>query len=229
MEQNLSQTEQNYHDSFEDFENNQAEAVFSAFFGDCSEEEQLILREFGSKFNIRANDALWTIAGVFIFFGRFCNKLPMKVKSAVDEGQHEAIETIKQVATSVAQLETTKAQSVLSESLIKISQDILNQNRKKMWLYDFSIPLVCACLAVFCLCLISFVGGAAVAGKGWGYSPLDALLNAPAGWIIPLALIPVGGFALFRGLTEQGRSRVVNLCVAGLSVAMVLYVLPHIL
>ena len=229
MEQNLSQTEQDYHDSFEDFENNQAEAVFSAFFGDCSEEEQLILREFGSKFNIRANDALWAIAGVFVFFGRFCNKLPLKVKSAVDEGQQEAIETIKQVATSIAELETTKAQAVLSESLMKISQDILNQNRKKMWLYDFFIPLVCACLVVFCLCLISFVGGAAVAGKGWGHSPLDALLHAPAGWILPLALIPVGGFALFRGLTEQGRGRFVNLCVAGLSMAMILYVLPHIL
>ena len=44
MEQNLSQTEQDYQDSFEDFENNQAEAVFSAFFGDCSEEEQLWLK-----------------------------------------------------------------------------------------------------------------------------------------------------------------------------------------
>ena len=77
MEQNLSQNEQDYHASFADFENHQVEAVFSAFFGDCSEEEKLILREFGSKFNIRANDALWAIAGVFVFFGRFCNKIPL--------------------------------------------------------------------------------------------------------------------------------------------------------
>ena len=229
MEQNLSQTEQDYQNSFEEFEGNQAEAVFSAFFGDCSEEEQLILRELGAKFNIRANDALWAIAGVFVFFGRFCNKFPQKIKDAVLEGQNDAIENIKQISASIAQLETTKAQSILSESLMKISQDILDQNRRKMWLYDFFIPLACACLAVFCLCLISFVGGAAVAGKGWGHSPLEALLNAPAGWIIPLALIPVGGFALFRGLTEQGRWRFMNLCVAGISAALVLGVLPHIL
>ena len=229
MEQNLSQDKQTYQDSFEDFEGNQAEAVFSAFFGDCSEEEQLILRELGAKFNIRANDALWAIAGVFVFFGRICNKLPLKIQEAVHDGQNEAIDTIKQAAASIAELETAKAQSLLSESLLKISNDILSQNRKKMWLYDFFIPLVCACLAVFCLCLISFVGGAAIVGKGWGHSPLEALLNAPAGWIIPLALIPVGGFALFRGLTEQGRSRFVNLCVVGVTVALVLGVLPHIL
>lgn len=229
MEQNISQTEQDYQNSFEMFEGNQAEAVFSAFFGDCSEEEQLILRELGAKFNIRANDALWAIAGIFVFFGRVCNKFPQKIKDAVLEGQNDAIENIKQIAASITQLETTKAQSILSESLMKISQDILNQNRKKMWLYEFFIPMACACLAVFCLCLISFVGGAAVAGKGWGHSPLEALLNAPAGWIIPLALIPVGGFALFRGLTEQGRCRFMNLCVAGISAALVLGVLPHIL
>ncbi len=232
MEQNFSQNEQNLRDSqdsFEDFEGNQAEATFAAFFGDCSEEEQLLLRELGSKFNIRANDALWAIAGVFVFFGRFCNKLPMKIQEAVHEGQSEAVETIKQVAASIAELEAHKAQSVLSASLMNISQEILNQNRKKMWLYDFFIPLVCSCLGVFCLCLISFVGGAAVAGKGWEHSPIEALLNAPAGWIIPLALIPVGGFALFRGLTEQGQSRVVNLCLAGITAALVLGVLPHIL
>ena len=112
---------------------------------------------------------------------------------------------------------------------MKISQDILDQNRRKMWLYDFFIPLACACLAVFCLCLISFVGGAAVVGKGWGHSPLEALLNAPAGWIIPLALIPVGGFALFRGLTEQGKGKFINLVTALIIAVLVLCVIPHIL
>lgn len=49
IEQNFSQSEQVSQDSFDVFEDKQAQAVFSAFFGDCSEEEQLILREFGSK------------------------------------------------------------------------------------------------------------------------------------------------------------------------------------
>ena len=77
--------------------------------------------------------------------------------------------------------------------------------------------------------LYSFIGGTAVAGKGWGHSPADALLNAPAGWIIPLAFIPVSGFALFRGLTEQGRDKYINLVVAVIIAILALCVLFHIL
>ena len=76
---------------------------------------------------------------------------------------------------------------------------------------------------------IRFIGGTAVAGKAWGHSPVEALLNAPAGWIIPLALIPVGGLALFRGLTEQGRTKYLNLLAALIVAVGVLCVLAHIL
>lgn len=117
----------------------------------------------------------------------------------------------------------------LSDSLQQISQNILSQHRKNLWLYDFFLPLACACLGIFLLCLISFIGGAAIAGKGWGQSPVEALLNAPASWIIPLALIPVGGFALFRGLTEQGRTKYLNLLAALIVAVGVLCVLAHIL
>ena len=65
--------------------------------------------------------------------------------------------------------------------------------------------------------------------KVGGHSPINALLNAPAGWIIPLALIPVGGLALFRGLTEQGRTKYLNLLVALIVAVLVLCVLSHIL
>jgi hypothetical protein len=117
----------------------------------------------------------------------------------------------------------------ISESLVKISQDFLRQQRERSWLGDFFIPIVCSCLGIFFLCLISFIGGAAVAGKGWGHSPVEALLNVPAGWIIPLALIPVGGLALFRGLTEQGKSRLINLITALIISVLVLWVISRIL
>ena len=117
----------------------------------------------------------------------------------------------------------------ITDALMKISQDFFNQQRKEKLILDFFIPLFCMCLGIFFLCLISFIGGAAVAGKGWGHSPLEALLNAPAGWIIPLALVPVGGFALFRGLTEQGKSRLINLVTALIIALLVLCVLLHIL
>ena len=110
----------------------------------------------------------------------------------------------------------------ITEALMKISQDFFNQQRKE-------IPLFCMCLGIFFLCLISFIGGAAVAGKGWGHSPVEGLLNAPAGWIIPLALVPVGGFALFRGLTGQGKDRLINLVAALIIALLVLCVLIQIL
>ena len=136
---------------------------------------------------------------------------------------------MQKAAADSVEFETKKALSNLSETLQKISQDIFNQHRKKTWLYDFFIPLTFACIGVFCLCLISFVGVAAVAGKGWGHSPVSALLNAPAGWIIPLSLIPVGGFALFRGLTEQGKSKYMYFVVAVIIAILALCVLSHIL
>ena len=115
------------------------------------------------------------------------------------------------------------------ETLMETSQDFFNQQKKKTWIYDFFVPMVCACLGIFFLCLISFIGGAAVAGKGWGHSPVEALLNAPAGWIIPLALIPVCGFALFRGLTGQGKDKLINLITALIIAVLVSCVISHIL
>ena len=117
----------------------------------------------------------------------------------------------------------------ITEALIKISQDFFNKQRKEKLISDFFIPLFCMCLGIFFLCLISFIGGAAVASKGWGHSPVEALLNAPAGWIIPLALVPVGGFALFRGLTGQGKDRLINLVAALIIALLVLCVLIQIL
>ena len=120
-------------------------------------------------------------------------------------------------------------QESITEVLMKTSQDFFNQQRKREWSYDFFIPVAYACFGIFFLCLVSFVGGAAVVGKGWGHSPVEALLNAPAGWIIPLALIPVCGLALFRGLTEQGKNRLINLIGALIIAVLVLCVLSHIL
>ena len=207
----------------------EAEANYNAFFGEGSEEEQLRIREIASKLNIRSNDAIWIIVFIFNYFGRFYQHLPQKIKSAVHDSLNDCVEALKNSAEVISQNEAQKSKDILSESLARISQEILTQHQKKMRLYDFFLPLAWSCLGIFCLCLVSFIGGAAVAGKGWGHSPLEALLNAPAGWIIPLALIPVGGVSLYQGLTEQGKTKYLNLTVAFLSAALVLCVLPHIL
>ena len=207
----------------------EAEANYNAFFGEGSEEEQLRIREIASKLNIRSNDAIWIIVFIFNYFGRFYQHLPQKIKSAVHDSLNDCVEALKNSAEVISQNEAQKSKDILSESLARISQEILSQHQKKMRLYDFFLPLAWSCLGIFCLCLVSFIGGAAVAGKGWGHSPLEALLNAPAGWIIPLALIPVGGLALFRGLTEQGRTKYLNLLAALIVAVLVLCVLAHIL
>ena len=215
-------------ENLEQYEN-EAEANYSAFFGKGSEEEQSRLREIASKLNIRDNDAIWIIVFVFNYFGRFYFQLPQKIKASVQETLCGCVENLKQDAQIISQIQAQKSQDIFSDTLTRISQEILNQHRKNMRLYEFFLPLAGACFGIFCLCLISFVGGAAVAGKGWGHSPLEALFNAPAGWILPLALIPVGRFALFRGLTEQGRVRYMNLTAAFLVALLVLCVIPHIL
>ena len=120
-------------------------------------------------------------------------------------------------------------QESITKVLMKTSQDFFKQQRKRVWSYDFFIPVACACFGIFFLCLVSFIGGAAVVGKGWGHSPVEALLNAPAGWIIPLALIPVCGLALFRGLTEQGKDKFINLITALIIAVLVSCVISHIL
>ena len=208
---------------------NEAEANYSAFFGKGSEEEQLRLREIASKLNIRNNDAIWIIVFIFNYFGRFYFQLPQKIKVSVQETLCGCVENLKKDAEIISQIQAQKSQDIFSDTLTRISQEILNQHKKKMRLYDFFLPLAGACFGIFCLCLISFVGGAAVAGKGWGHSPIEAMLNAPAGWIIPLALIPVGGVALYKGLTEQGKTKYLNLGAAFVIAALVLCVLPHIL
>lgn len=224
--QDLTQTEQT---SFENFEKEKSESILAAFFNDCNEEEQKIINEFSQIQGIRANDAVWVFVKIFFGINRANNTLPQRISDALDAKTNEILEAIKQFAASSVENEAQKAMSNLSDSLMKFSQDFLNQQRKSAWIYDFFVPVVCACLGIFFLCLISFIGGAAVAGKGWGHSPVEALLNTPAGWIIPLALIPVCGLALFRGITEQGKSRLVNLIIALIIAVLVLCVVFHIL
>ena len=209
--------------------NQEEKTALSAFFKDCNEEEQKIINEFSQIQGIRANDAIWVFVKVFFGINRANNTLPQRISDALDVKTNEILEAVKQFAASSVENEAQKAMSNLSDSLIKISQDFLNQQRKSAWIYDFFVPVACVCMGIFFLCLISFIGGAAVAGKGWGHSPVEALLNAPAGWIIPLALIPVCGFALFRGLTEQGKSRLINLMAALIMAFLFLCVLFHIL
>ena len=224
--QDLTRTEQT---SFENFEKEKSESILAAFFDDCNEEEQKIINEFSQIQGIRANDAVWVFVKVFFGINRANNTLPQRISDALDAKKNEILEAVKQFAASSVENEAQKAMSNLSDSLMKISQDFLNQQRKRAWIYDFFVPVACACMGIFFLCLISFVGGAAVAGKGWGHSPVEALLNAPAGWIIPLALIPVCGVALFRGLTEQGKGRLINLMAASIMAILFLCVLIHIL
>lgn len=227
--QEINNTEQARQDSFETSDLQKSENLLASFLSDCNEEERKVIDEFSQTLGIRTNDAIWAFVKIFFTLNRANNNLPKRITDALDTKKDEIIDCIKKFAASAVELETKKAMDNLSDTLQQVSQNILNQHRKNMWLYDFFLPLACVCLGIFLLCLISFIGGAAIAGKGWGHSPLEALLNAPAGWILPLALIPVGGIALFRGLTEQGRTKYLNLLAALIVAVGVLCVLAHIL
>ena len=225
MEQETLTTSQEETQTLEETEYRNAEALYESFFGEGTEEEQLRIRELAAKLNVRDNDALWIIIYVLNYFGRFYRDLPEKLKTA----SAECFETVQKAATEISEAEARKAQILFAETLTKSTQEILERHKSRAWVYELFLPLAWSCMGVFCLCLVSFVGGAAVSGKGWGHSALTALLNAPAGWIVPLALIPISGFALFRGLTEQGRARYINLAAAFLSGILAFGILFYIL
>jgi len=85
------------------------------------------------------------------------------------------------------------------------------------------------CGWAFLLCLMAFVAGAATAGKGWGTSPIAALLNAPAGGVLALEMIPVAGLMLYRGLTIYGaKKKATYLITSILLIAFVVSVLSFI-
>ncbi len=209
----------------EETEFHRAEALYASFFGEGTEDEQLRIREIAARLNIRDNDALWIIIYILNYFGRFYRDLPEKLKATSEE----CFETVQKTAAEVSEAETRKAQVAFSDTLTKSVQEILERHKRRAWVYELFLPLAWSCMGVFCLCLISFVAGSAVAGKGWGHSHLTSLLNAPAGWIIPLALIPMGGFALYRGLIERGRTRYFNLGCAILSGILAFSILFYIL
>ena len=211
--------------TLEEAEFHNAEDIYESFFGEGTEDEQLRIRELAAKLNVRDNDALWIIIYVLNYFGRFYRDLPEKLKAT----SAECFETVQRAAVEISEAEARKAQILFAEALTKSTQEILERHKKRAWVYELFLPLAWSCMGVFFLCLISFVAGAAVSGKGWGHSPLAALLNAPAGWIVPLALIPMGGFALYRVLTEQGRTRIFNLIGAFLSGVLAFGVLFYIL
>ena len=108
------------------------------------------------------------------------------------------------------------------KNLKTFSQKLLQKYRKK---FLINIKRKCAFM-IFSFRLLGLV---------WGFSacvlfPLSAglLSRARAGDTL-LLRIPVGGVALFRGLTEQGKTKYLNLTAAFVVAVLVLCVLPHIL
>lgn len=225
MEQETLITSPEEPQPLEETEFHNAEALYESFFGEGTEDEQLRIRELAARLNIRDNDALWIIIYVLNYFGRFYRDLPEKLMAT----SSECFETVQKTAAEISEAEARKAQILFAETLTRCTQEILERHKKRAWVYELFLPLAWSCMGVFCLCLVSFVAGAAVSGKGWGHSPLTALFNAPAGWIVPLALIPMGGFALYRGLIERGRTRYFNLCAAFLSGILAFGILFYIL
>lgn len=200
----------------------QAAELYESFFGKGTEEERLRIRELATKLNIRDNDALWIIIYVMNYFGRFYQDLPEKIRESTDS----CLENIQDAATKICQTELQRSQAIFTETLVKSAEAILERHQRKAWLYDMFLPLSWTCMGIFCLCLLSFIGGAAISGKG---QPLPFLMSVPAGWIIPLSLIPIAGFAAYRGLSESGWKRYFSLGASGIIIVLFLIVLQYIL
>lgn len=170
------------------------ERVFESFFGPGSEEERLRIREIASSLGIRDNDAIWIIVFVLNYFGRFYSDLPDQLQRSAES----SVEGVKKQISSFADQETNRISSALGRAVLEHAERLAERKVAFSW----AVPVCLLLLGVFLLCLLCFVAGAAVAGKGWGISPLDSLLAAPAGWIIPIAMLPLSVYAGYLGVTR---------------------------
>lgn len=200
----------------------EVEELYESFFGEGTEEERLRIRELAAKLNIRDNDALWIIIYVMNYFGRFYRDLPNKIRESSDA----CLENIQITAAKICEAEVRKSQELFTEILARSAEEILERHKKKTWLYDMFLPLSWTCMGIFCLCLISFTGGAAISRRE---HPLADLMSIPAGWIVPLALIPAAGFAVYRGLLESGWKRYLSLGASIVMIVLFLIVLQYVL
>lgn len=163
--------------------------IYEDFFGESSEEEQLRIKELAEKLDIKNNDAIWIIIYVFNYFGRFYNDLPQKL----NESANDILDKVKESSREINEITIKNTEDVLMEKLGEISRKLeylrLPQNSKNSFATSYGL-----CIGIFLLCFICFVAGAAISGKRWGKVPIDALLMAPAGWILPICILPLAVF-----------------------------------
>lgn len=157
--------------------------IYESFFGAGSEDEQLHMRELAEKLNIKHNDAIWIIVYVFNYFGRFYADLPQRVESSAEN----LLKHVKDESVAIVQGEVESTKGELAAAVVDCANDIASRQS----MISYLTTAAAFSIGVFSLCLICFVAGAAIAGKGWGRTPIDALLRAPAGWILPLCIMPI--------------------------------------
>ena len=180
---------------------NDEEAVknYECFFGNGSEEEQLRIREIAQKIGIRDNDAIWLIVYVMNYFGRFYEALPLRIR----ECAAASMEDVKERCAAVADAEMDRIKEDLGAAVIERAEELAKQRGG----YSVFLPVAWICAGVGVLCLACFTAGAAIAGKGWGRTPWDNLLGAPAGWILPIALLPLAAVSAFQVVTKYRNTR----------------------
>lgn len=178
------------------------EEIIKTFFAEGSEEQQIRFRELATKLDIRPNDAIWTIVYVLNYFGRFYAGLPKEIQ----ESKKDLLEKVEEESADIVKKEVEASKGVLADAIVEAANQIAHRQSLVSYLTTSSA----FCIGVFCLCLMCFVAGAAVAGKGWGNSPIGALLHAPAGWILPICMVPMSiyrGFHAYRAFQANKEKR----------------------
>lgn len=172
---------------------------YESFFGTGTEEERLRIKEIASSIGVQDNDAIWIIVYVMNYFGRFYQDLPAQMTKSAEA----SIENVKARCVAMAEEEINRTKINLGQAVL----DHADELSKCKDMYSVIQPLGCLCCGIFCLCLLCFVAGAAVAGKGWGTTSFDALLLAPAGWILPIAFLPVSIYSGWQAWSQYRYTR----------------------
>jgi hypothetical protein len=153
------------------------------------------------------------------YFGRFYQGLPQQIRDSAAE----SVSTVKARCVVLADAEMARVKAEIQNALLHHAADFARQRQ----VYEVILPLAWLCLGIFVLSVLMFVAGSAVAGRGWGTHPLDMLLAAPAGWVLPIAAAPLSGYTIYLSghsyLYTEEKKHLVSIIVAFAAVLIAIF------
>ena len=180
---------------------NDLESTFSQLLGrQATEAEMIRLHRVKDALNLSDNDSLWLILMAFESYDTLYSKYPAMIQASLAE----MVSSQRQVLAGLAEAETRKAVTGLTEAVNKTSQELAGRwsqaSQLLAWGWSLSALVLFGALCV----MVGFVLGSGQLPP-WGYrggnlglTLLVTLARTPAGWIAGLFGLGGLGWALWK-------------------------------